>query len=192
MYVTENVTSITQNVGATNFPVVAHSLYVAVVGGTNADVAQAIWNKKNDGSNYNGNTTVVVTDQSGYSYPYPSYDVTFERPDPTPIKFAVSLVDNPALPANIQPLVRNAIIAAFVGGDGGTRARIGATVFASRYYAAVSAIGPWVDIISILIGKVTANLNSVPIGIDEAPTVVAGWRRCTAEFASRRLWYRAG
>ena len=170
-YVAENVTNTTQNVGSTNYPLVAHSLYVAAVGGTDEDVAQAIWSKKDVGCNYNGNTSVTVTDTSGYNYPYPTYTVQFERPTSLPILFAVQIADNPSLPANIDTLVKAAIIAAFNGADGGSRARIGSDIFASRFYGPVSLISPAVSIISILIGTVTANLNSVQVGIDQVPTI---------------------
>lgn len=170
-YVIDNPTNATVNTGATNYPVVAHSVYVAVVGGADSDVAQAIWTHKDLGCDYNGNTTVVVTDESGYSYPYPSYTVKFERPASLPILFEVEIVDNPSLPADIVALTKAAIIARFNGADGGARERIGSDIFASRYYGPVSLIGSSVSIISILIGTVTATLNSVSVGIDESPTL---------------------
>lgn len=129
---------------------IANSIYVAVVGGTDQDVGQAIWSKKSPGCSYNGNTTVIVQDTSpGYSPPYPSYTVLFERPDDTTIGFVVLIQSNPAVPASGDVLIQNAIVNAFAGGDGGTRARIGSTVFASRFYAPVAALGAWAEILSI-------------------------------------------
>jgi uncharacterized phage protein gp47/JayE len=174
VYVTENNTSATINVGATNYPVAPHSLYVAAVGGAAADIAQAIWSKKDAGCDYNGNTSVTVTDQSGYNVPYPAYAVKYQIPAALPILFAVQITNNPALPSDIVTQVKNAIIAAFAGADGGSRARIGSTIFASRFYAPVSMIGPSVSILSILLGPTTATLNSYTVGIDQSPTVVAG------------------
>lgn len=172
-YATENVTNAVVNTGPTNFPLVPHSLYVAVVGGGDQDIAQAIWSKKDVGCDYNGNTEIVITDQEGYNYPYPTYTVKFERPASLPILFAVELADNPALPADIVELTKAAILAAFNGSDGGVRARIGSQIFASRYYGPVSLISPVVSIVSILIGTVTADQNSVEVGIDEVPTLDA-------------------
>jgi len=170
-YVIDNPTNSTVNTGATNYPIVAHSVYVAVVGGADADIARAIWQHKDLGCDYNGNTTVVVTDESGYSYPYPSYNVKFERPASLPILFDVEIVDNPSLPADIVSMTKAAILARFNGADGGARERIGSDIFASRYYGAVSLISPAISIISILIGTVTPTLNSVSVGIDESPTL---------------------
>lgn len=173
VYAYENVTSAVINIGSTNYPMVPHSIYVAVTGGSAADIAQAIWQKKNDGSDYNGNTSVVVTDQVGYDIPYPTYTVKFEVPPALPIKFAVEISNSTSLPVSIVTLVQNAIMKAFIGADGGTRARTGTLLLASRYYGPVSLIGPEVSILSILLGPVTPTLNSFLVGVDQFPTVQA-------------------
>lgn len=173
VYAIDNPTGATVNVGATNYPVVEHSVYVAVVGGIDADVARAIWDKKDLGCDYNGNTSVIVVDDSGYSYPQPTYEVKFNRPDNLPILFDVTIVDDPTLPSNIIDLVKNAIIARFNGVDGTTRERIGSTIYASRYYGAVSVVAANVALVNILIGDVTPTLTTVSAGIDQAPSINA-------------------
>lgn len=170
VYVIDNPTGATVNTGATSYPVIAHSVYIAVVGGVDADIAAAIWNKKDVGCDYNGNTSVTVTDTSGYSYPYPTYTVKFERPASLAIKFAVEIVDDASLPSDIIPLTKAAIIARFNGTDGTTRERIGSTIFASRYYGAVP---DGTALISILIGTSSPTLTQVPVGIDQKPTLSA-------------------
>lgn len=169
---TASSTTMTSAVGG--FPLLPHSIYVAVVGGASADIANAIWLKKDCGADYNGNTPVVVTDTSGYNIPYPTYTVTYQVPAAQPILFAVQIANNSSLPADIVTQVKNAVISAFAGGDGGPRARIGSTLFASRFYSPVAAIGVNVSILSILIGTTTANLTSLTIGINQTPTVTAG------------------
>lgn len=171
VYVIDNPLDSIVNTGATNYPLAKHSVYVAVVGGTDEEVAAAIWNKKDLGCNYNGNTTVTVTDPSGYSYPQPTYDVKFERPAALPILFAVSLVDDPSLPADIEDRVKAAIIARFNGIDGTTRERIGSLILASRYYGAVNLASDNIALLSILIGTATATLPTVSVGIDQRPTL---------------------
>jgi hypothetical protein len=170
--VTENTASVEVAMGATNYVLAPHSLYVSVLGGNSQDIAQTIWSKKNTGCDYNGNTAITVTDDS-YSYPQPSYNVRFQRPIIKPILFNVQLARNPALPANISELVQAAIIKAFYGGDGGARARTGGTIFASRFYAGITSIDPRVQIIEIQIGIDTAVYNSVTLGIDQAPSISA-------------------
>lgn len=151
-FVTENTSASPSTIGGVTLA--ANSLYVAVVGGAASDVATAIWSKKAPGCAYNGNTTVVVQDsRSGYSPPFPSYNVTYETPAALPILFAVNLANNPQVPSNATALVQAAIIAAFAGADGGPRARIGSTIFASRFYSAIAALGPWAQIISLTIGS---------------------------------------
>lgn len=173
VYVTENVTDAVIPTGTTAFPVAAHSVYVAVVGGASADIANAIYTKKDLGCNMNGNTTVVVTDQS-YTFPQPTYDITFERPDPLPIFFEVNIANNTALPADIVTLVQQAIIDAFTGADGSARIRIGGLILASKFVAPVSNIGPEVSILSLFVGTAgPANLTNLTAGIDQVPTVDA-------------------
>lgn len=171
VYVTENVTDAPINTGTTNFPVAAHSVYVAVVGGLSAEVAQAIYTKKDLGCNMNGNTTVVVPDTS-YTFPQPTYNIKFERPDPLPIFFEVNIANNTSLPADIVNLVKQAIIESFTGADGSARIRIGGLILASKFVAPVSAIGPEVSILSLFVGLAgPANLTNLTAGIDQVPTV---------------------
>jgi hypothetical protein len=135
----------------------ANAVYVAAVGGTSAAVAQAIWSKKPPGSPYysSANTSVVVLDTSpGYVSPYPSYTVKFEIPPGLTIFFAVNIVNSAAVPSNAATLVANAILAAMAGSDGGPPATIGGTVYASRFYAGIAALGAWAQIIDILVGSV--------------------------------------
>jgi hypothetical protein len=173
-YVIDNSTGATMGVGGINLP--PQSLYVAVVGGSDADVARAIWKKKSPGCRYYaGNTTVTVKDtSSGYDVPYPSYQVTFQRPSPVDVYFKVNLTNNGIVPSDVQTRVRAAIVAAFNGEDGGPRARIGAKLYASRFYANVAALGPWAQIISILVGQ-SSNPTDVDIlvPIDGAPVLNA-------------------
>lgn len=173
VYALDNPSGLTVSKGVTNYPMIPHSIYVGVVGGNNQDVAEAIWRFKDVGADYNGNTTVTVTDDSGYNVPLPTYQVKFNRPTATPIKFAVQLSNNGTLPVDIITQVKNAIIAAFSGSDGTLRARIGSTIYASQFYAPIIALGPSVSILSLLIGIGSPTVSSVTMGIDQAPTVTA-------------------
>ena len=151
-FVTENATNAVQTSGGV--ALFANSLYVAVVGGNADDIARAIWTRKAPGCAYNGNTSVTVFDQSpGYVPPFPAYQVSFEIPDPLAILFAVNLVNSHMVPSDAATQIQNAIVSAFAGGDGGPRAKIGTTLFASRFYAPVAALGSWAQIIPIEIGS---------------------------------------
>jgi hypothetical protein len=133
--------------------VAPNSIYIAVAGGAPIDVAQAILSKKSPGSPYTGNTTVTAYDNNPlYSAPVP-YEVTFEIPAPLQILFVVNITNGALVPSNATALIQAAIINAFAGADGGPRARIGSTIYASRFYAAVAALGAWASIIDIFIGS---------------------------------------
>lgn len=171
-YVTENNTDNPITVGGVTL--VKHSVYVAAAGGVPLDVATAIWKKKSAGANWNGNTNVTVTDTSLGITPAPAYTVLFETPTPQTILFAVGIASSPSLPADISDLVKAAIINAFNGGDGGSRARIGGTIYAGRYYAPISAVQAGaIEILSVKIGTTTATLDSLTVNIDRLPVVSA-------------------
>jgi uncharacterized phage protein gp47/JayE len=152
VYTTENDTTSPVTIGGA--ALVANSLYVAVVGGSDQDVATAIWKKKAPGCNYNGNTTETVYDTSS---PYPSpgvpYTVTFERPPALEFAVAVTLQNNAGIPSDALTQIQNAVIAAFSGSDGGPRAQIGVTFLVSRLFSGVAALGAWAQILSIGIGS---------------------------------------
>jgi hypothetical protein len=149
----------------------ANSLFVCAAGGASQDIANAIWSKKGPGCNYNGSTTLNVFDTDGYTVPYPTYAVSYQIANPLPILFAVQIANISSLPSNVVSLVQAAIVAAFNGTDGGQRARIGRTIYASRYYSPVENIDPSIELISIQIGTATANLNQVGVNIDRIPTI---------------------
>lgn len=151
-YCTENYTSSPVIRGGVSLG--PNSLYVCALGGNPQDVATAIWTKKMPGCAYNGNTTLTVVDPSPfYNPPAPSYFVTYETPTVVPFAVLVQIANGPLVPNNALSLVQAAIIAAFAGADGGSRARIGSIVYASRYYGPVVALGAWaVPIVSILLG----------------------------------------
>ena len=151
-----------------------HSLWCCVTGGAAADVATAIWLKASLGCTYQGNTSVTVQDQSaGYSYPYPEYAVNFQTSAALPILFSVVLSNSAAAPPDATTQVQNAVISAFNGEDGGTRATIGSRILATRYTGPVMALGAWATVISLNVGTSAANLNYVDAGIDQQPTVDA-------------------
>ena len=129
------------------------------VGGTSSAVAQAIWSKKPPGTPYysSANTSVTVYDRSaGYTSPYPSYTVIYEIPAGLTIWFAVNIVNSSLVPSNATALIQAAILASVAGQDGGLPVSIGGTVYASRYYANIAALGSWAQIIDILIGSANA------------------------------------
>ncbi len=157
-YVTDNPLATSATIGGVS--VAAHSLYVSVVGGTDEDVALAIWRKKPPGCNYNGSTTVVVTDtESGYLTP-PTYTVKFQRAATVAINFVIQIATGPNVPADAAVQIQAAIAAIFP-----SVARIGQTLFASSFVCAIGALGPWVRLLTITVNAGSSqaiNINQYP------------------------------
>ncbi|AGQ28765.1 hypothetical protein M495_14285 [Serratia liquefaciens ATCC 27592] len=174
-YVTDNKTGSAVNKGVTNYSVLAHSIYVAVYGGSASGVGTAIFNSAPPGVNMNGTTTFVVQDDENYVYPYPEYTIKWVTPTAVSVHFKVEIESNDSLPSNISALVQQAIINSFNGDDGGTRARIGSKIFAGRYYSGVQSIDQSnINILGITISKDgTTYTSSVEFGIDQIPTIDA-------------------
>lgn len=174
VFVTENNTSETIIYGATNYSLLPHSVYVGVVGGTDQDIAEAIFRRKNGGSNMNGNTTVTVADTDSYVYPYPTYSMTFNRPTSTPIYVEVNIKDDPNLPAEIVSMTKEAVMQVFAGEAGNGRGRIGGTIYTAGYFGAVMDLSEYLNVVSIFIGKSENPTETVvTMGIDEAPVLSA-------------------
>lgn len=159
-YVTENPTASPVTIGGVS--VAAHSLYVSVFGGTDVDVATAIWLKKPPGCNYTGATSVVISDtNSGYLTP-PTYTVKFDRAAATAVNFDVEIATGPGVPGDAGNQIEAAITAIFP-----TIARIGQSVYASSFTCAINALGPWVKLLSIEVGGAAVQ----SIDIDQIPAL---------------------
>lgn len=171
-YVMDNPLGTSRSVAPTDYVLKPHSVYVAVVGGDDKDVATAIWRKKDVGCDYNGNTTVTIYDEdTGYSSP-PEYQVTFMRPSPRPVKFYVRLINSQSLPADAPEVVRQRIVETFSGaGENGARERIGARIMATRYYIALSDTRVADFLVSVKVGFTAPSGDSIQIGIDQVPTL---------------------
>ena len=171
--VVDNPSNSTVNYGSTSYPLAPHSVCVSVAGGTSSAIAQAIWNKKPPGCDYNGNTSVTVYDNN-YSTPVP-YTVTYLTPTSVPVYFNVNIKNSSLLPANITTLVQNAVIQTFNGLDGsGPAVSIGSTSYSGRYYANINAISPNVNVIEVYLGaSASPTTLLVTMGIDQLPTLTA-------------------
>ncbi len=176
-YVIDNPPGNTVNYGATNYPLAPHSIFVAVVGGTAAAIAQAIWQYKDSGCSYNtaagqGTVETVTVYDTGYTSPQPAYPVSFLVPGATPVYFAVSVANSSLLPSDYVTLIQNAIVAQFNGQNGNTPAGIASLILASGYYGAVLNAVPGVTLISILVGLTASPTGyEAQVGIGQVPTL---------------------
>ncbi|ELY4670915.1 baseplate J/gp47 family protein [Cronobacter muytjensii] len=173
-YVWSNRTSATVSRGTTNFPVLGHSIYICVYGGSDADVADAIFRTYNPGANMNGDTTYTIYDTANYSAPYPEYVMQWQRAVTTRVYFSISLDSSLNPPSDITSQVKSMITRVFNGNyDGIEKARIGATINSGKYYAPVISISP--DTVGILSLQVSLDgvtyHPSVTMGINQIPTI---------------------
>lgn len=143
----------------------AFGIYISVAGGTTGNIGTAILSKKGAGAPMAGNTTVTVFDNNPlYAVPIP-YQITFTIPAPLQLLWSVVLVNSPLLPSDATTQVQNALIAAVTGQSElippPPRARIGTTVYAASYTAAINALGSWAQVASIQVGS---NNSAAAIG----------------------------
>ena len=123
LFSVENVTNVrvwenfTSGVDANGIP--AHNLAIYVLGGTNSEIAEAIYTKKNPGVGLwddpaNATVQVVVESQE---YSWNTKLITFNRPTIIPILVVVTITDDGSLPGTIAQDVKDSIVAYAVGGE---------------------------------------------------------------------------
>lgn len=145
-----------------------HSIYIAVLGGADADIAEAIYNSVSGGCDYNGNTSVEYTDPVTGAVE----TIFFERPEEYAFAIEVTVQANASTPSNIVELVQANILADFYGqqypnaGSGTahdttpTRVGIGATVYASRFFCPAISAGA-TQLVGVQIGPEGGPLGNV-------------------------------
>ena len=187
-----NVVSCIVRENKTNMPIEvdgyyfkAHSIFVSVVGGTDEDIAEAIYNSCSAGCDYNGNTTVSVTDSATKAVE----NVTFYRPDEYDVYVKVTLAGRDTLPDEYEKTVKSAVYDNFygestatIGGDPILRVAPGDTVLASRFIPSVldSGISQVVKIQVSTDGQAWSETAYMPITSN--PTLTSD--RITAEVLS--------
>ncbi len=81
----ENITNATQVIDG--ITLVAHSIWVVVDGGADADIGAALLRSKTAGSNWNGTTSVIVTEPASGQ----NYTVRFDRPTTQAVLLRISV-----------------------------------------------------------------------------------------------------
>ena len=110
-YVTSNRTNLSKVVDG--YTLKPHSIYVAVIGGTDEDIAKAIYNSLSAGCDYNGNTSVDVTDTNTGAVE----EVTFMRPADYNVYVKVNIINDSSLPDGYENLIKQAVYDNFYGDD---------------------------------------------------------------------------
>ena len=173
VFCVENDTSGTVLYGATNYSLLPNSIYVGVIGGDSTAIAEAVWSKKSPGCNYNGNTTVDVTDTSGNYQNPPVYAVKYNNNSENPVEvyFSVQIQSLSTLPANIVSLVQTAIVNQFTGAAGSPRARIGSTLVAGTFTAAVQTCAGANIVVPVLSVSIGTAFTGAATLVDDSTTL---------------------
>lgn len=161
----------TANTGATidTIVMVAKSIWVCVLGGTDADVAAAILNSKSLGAAMNGAVTVnVVEPTSGQSYP-----VKFDRPTNVPIWVRYTLKSETITGDALTQA--KAATAAYIAGEisGMDGLTVGTSVSPFEFAAAIVAQIPGVFVtkVEVSIDNVTYLTTEIALLINQAGSV---------------------
>lgn len=93
-----------------------HSIAPIIDGGTDADVAMAIYTKKNPGVALYQVGTPVSVDVASPTYPDNVKTIKFSRPEYVDMIIAVTIKNDGSLPSNTQDLIRDAFIEFASGG----------------------------------------------------------------------------
>lgn len=149
-----------------------HSVYVAVEGGTDLDVATELLHRKSLGAGWNGTTVVPVLEPiSGQTY-----EVKFQRPDPLQVYAKVTVKQGTEI-ADPATLVRNAILA-YANGEveGEDGFIIGGDVTPWELAGAVNIGSPGLFVLGVEIGldPLTLSTANIPINIDQIPQIFDG------------------
>lgn len=111
VYAVDNKKNISETID--NYTLTPHSIFVSVIGGENADIAKAIYNNLSAGCDYNGNTSVDITNE----YSGAVETVKFYRPDVFNIYVKVQIQNSASLQNDYENIVKQAVYNNFYGLD---------------------------------------------------------------------------
>lgn len=156
----ENIDGSTQVIDGISL--VAHSIWVCVKGGTNAQIAEALLESKGIGPNYNGAVSVsIVEPASGQTYV-----VKFDRPVPVILFVRVTAVFNNTDGATIIPAATMAYANGDLEGDAGLV--VGASVSPWEISGAINQVEPRIKVnkVELSTDGLTWNSNILAITLD--------------------------
>lgn len=111
VYAVDNKKNISETID--NYTLTPHSIFVSVIGGKNEDIAKAIYNNLSAGCDYNGNTSVDITNE----YSGAVETVKFYRPDVFNIFVKVQIQNSASLQNDYENIVKQAVYNNFYGLD---------------------------------------------------------------------------
>lgn len=179
IYSAEGIRSMAFRENVTSSPIVIegvtlkpHSIYACVDGGTDQIVAQALLQKKSLGADWNGATTVNVTEPiTGQIYP-----VQFDRPTEIPIFVQVTVRGGASYP-DVPGIVRSSIVDYANGLQEGENGFIvGGDVSPFELAGAINREAPTIFVQNLLLSvdNVTFSAATITITISQLATLLTG------------------
>ena len=167
----ENHTDVAETQHGVSVP--AHSVYITIVGGTDEDIAYAIYRNKDAGCGTAGDRVVSYTDRE---LPLtPTYTYRVKTPAELPFGVRVSIRKNSSTPGDINLKIKEAVLKNFNGGSSFARCGTAQTIYASRFYADVIAAGVN-DLVGIEIAAPISGgvwTSQIEVNADEEPVMSA-------------------
>lgn len=132
-----------------------HSMFISVVGGTDLDVALAIWERIDGGCGQDGNTNVILYIPSPAGLDMLQEAITFNRPQTVEGFVQVTIKDYTNTPGNIDDLIKQAVVDAWNGVGDALRVEIADTVYGLRFACPLNSLGGF-QLVSIFVSRDTA------------------------------------
>lgn len=117
-----------------------HSVYISVVGGTDTDIAETVYNKLGCGCGTTGNVSVSYT---AAEYFGTVYNYKINRPEELDIYIKIKIKETDKTPATVDEDIKNAVMQNFEGLDStsSSRVRMAENLYASRFYCTILSQG---------------------------------------------------
>lgn len=150
-------------------------VYVAVIGGTDNNVAGSLYDKKTPGIPMQGNTTVSYINPEWNTAPV---NIIFQRPTAVPLQVNITVVNNSSFPPDISFLIQNTIVNNFNGQDPNVPlqqpVKIGQVINVAQFYPSLLAIGVYnIQVLTIQAVIAGTPTQSIQLNIDSIATLIA-------------------
>jgi len=157
----ENIEPTTQVIDGISLQ--AHSIWVCVRGGSNAQIAQSLLETKGIGGGYNGAVSVSVVEPSSGQI----YVIKFDRPTPVTLFVRITAKFNNTDGATIIPNAAMAYATGEIEGDAGLI--VGASVSPWEFAGAVNQVEPRIKVTKVELSTdgITWNSNVLAIALNQ-------------------------
>lgn len=168
LYFLENFENTTQTIS--DITLKPHSIWVCVHGGSDTDIAYALYSTKTAGAAYNGSESVLVTDSNTGR----QYEVNFDRPTTSEVRIRVTASKNSNL--ELQTLIPD-LVMNYVNGalDGDVSFRVGVSVSPFEISGAINQQEPFIKILNVELS--TDGLTWSNTTLDIKPNEIAVTKR---------------